>query len=257
MRSERIIKLAAEAGKLILESGAETYRVEEIMNRICTDLGLLQADSFVTLTGIMISSTDENGKIISLVKRVRGRSTDLEKVAMINRLSYDIARRQMSIDHVEAKLRKIRTLVKYPKWSNILSSCIIASSYTVMMGGAWNDFLVALLIGGLIRTLSYLLSKVQVNDFFVNVVGGGATSSIALLAASLGLASHPDKIIIGSLMLLVPGLAITNAIRDTISGDLLAGMARATEAFLTAIGIAIGSGMVVKIWYEFIDGKIL
>jgi len=257
MRSERIIKLAAEAGKLILESGAETYRVEEIMNRICTDLGLIQAESFVTLTGIMISTTDEDGKIISLVKRVRGRSTDLEKVALINKLSFDISRKNMSIDYLETKLTKIRQLEKYPKWVNIITSCFITSIYSIIMGGIWRDFLVAFVIGGLIRMLSYLLSKIQVNDFFVNVVGGGIATSIALLSVSLGLAVHPDAIIIGSLMLLVPGLAITNAIRDTISGDLLAGMARATEAFLTAVAIAVGSGVVVKLWYEYIDGKIL
>ena len=55
-------------------------------------------------------------------------------------------------------------------------------------------------------------------------------------------------------MLLVPGLAITNAIRDTIAGDLVSGIARAVEAFLTAIGVAVGTGVILSFWINTFGG---
>lgn len=87
------------------------------------------------------------------------------------------------------------------------------------------------------------------------MLGGIIASLFALLSVHFGLASHLDKIIIGSIMLLVPGIAITNAIRDTIAGDLLAGVSRALEAFLIAIAIAIGTGSIIKIWTMLFGGS--
>ena len=59
-----------------------------------------------------------------------------------------------------------------------------------------------------------------------------------------------NQTIIGAIMLLVPGLAITNAIRDTMSGDLLSGVTRASEAFL----VAVGTGAVLSFWMTNIGG---
>lgn len=55
-------------------------------------------------------------------------------------------------------------------------------------------------------------------------------------------------------MLLVPGLAITNAIRDTMAGDLVAGLTRSAEAFLIALAIAIGTGVVLSFWFNLYGG---
>ena len=55
-------------------------------------------------------------------------------------------------------------------------------------------------------------------------------------------------------MLLVPGMIITNAIRDTISGDLVSGLTKAAEAILIAVSIAVGTGMVMNIWINHLGG---
>ena len=59
---------------------------------------------------------------------------------------------------------------------------------------------------------------------------------------------HSDKIIIGSIMLLVPGLALANAMRDFISSDTVTGISRATEAILVATGLAIGVAIAMMIY---------
>ena len=99
-----------------------------------------------------------------------------------------------------------------------------------------------------------LFSKFKINDFFTNIFGGALSALVALTSVKLGLASSYDNIIIGSIMLLVPGLAITNAIRDTIAGDLVAALSRALEAFLIAVAIATGSGTVLALWFKYIGG---
>lgn len=257
MDTNRILYIAAFAGEIMLQSGAETYRVEETILRICISYGLKNADSFVIPTGIIISVTDTHGNIISKVIRVNMRTVDLDKISQVNDLSRRICTENLTLDFVEKSLNHILNDNKYSNKTLIIASSIASGFFTLLFGGNFNDFFVSLFIGATIKFLSIILSKIETNTFFINAIGGAISSFIALLSTSLGIGNNTDKIVIGSLMLLVPGLAITNAIRDTIAGDLVAGSARATEAFLVAIAIAVGSGIIFALWIKYFGGSFI
>ncbi|GLC28619.1 threonine/serine exporter family protein [Clostridium omnivorum] len=257
MSANRIIHIAADAGKIILENGGETYRVEETMSRICNAFGISLAESFVTPTGIMISVTTDCDQTITIVKRIKSRTVDLEKIAKVNDLSRNIKSQGLTLDQVKVELNTINTTKRYSDKTLILFSCITVSFFTLMFGGDFHDFCVSFIIGGLIKILTLALSKVNLNDFFINVLGGALAALLALLSVNFNLATHVDKITIGSIMLLVPGLSITNAIRDTIAGDLLAGISRALEAFLIAVAIAAGSGTIITLWVIYFGGSLI
>lgn len=254
MQENKVLNLAAHAGKIILQNGAETYRVEETMVKICTAFNIKEADSFVTPTGIMLSITCNNGEIVSTVKRVQNRTVNLEKISRINNLSRIIQKNKLSIDDVEKELRIIEDSKSYSNCIMIFFAGIGAAFFTPLFGGGLNDSFVALITGFLIKSISIIFSKMNLNDFFINIIGGSIAALVALIFYKLGIINSVDKSIIGSIMLLVPGLAITNAVRDTIAGDLVSGVARGLEAFLTAVAIAVGTGIVFKIWITFFGG---
>jgi uncharacterized membrane protein YjjP (DUF1212 family) len=255
MDINRIIHIAANAGRIILQSGGETYRVEETILRICNAFGINNADSFVTPTGIMLSAADEYGQTISLVKRIHFRTVDLEKISKVNDLSRNIKNQGYTLEYVEHELDKIESLKKYSLRTILISSCFGAAFFTLLFGGNIKDFFASFIIGGIIKYVTTVLNRVNINDFFINIVGGSVASLLAIFFVYIRLGAHIDKIIIGSIMLLVPGLAITNAIRDTISGDLVAGISRAVEAFLIAAAIAIGSGLILRLWFIYSGGR--
>jgi uncharacterized membrane protein YjjP (DUF1212 family) len=232
----------------MLQSGAEIYRVEETVYRICVSYGLKEADVFATPTGIIISATDENGNTISKVKRIKTRTVDLDKISRVNNLSREICTKNLSIELVQASLENINNSKKYSKNTTFIASSMVAGFFTLVYGGSSRDFIVSLFIGPIIQFFSIILSKIQANSFFINALGGAIASFVALLGTSIGIGDSTDNIVIGSVMLLVPGLIITNAIRDTIEGDLITGLSRASEAFLIAIAIALGSGVVFSLW---------
>lgn len=254
MEINKILHLAIDAGKIMLESGAETYRVEETILRICESYYLNFADTFVTPTVIMLSVTDKDNQTISLIKRIKSRSVDLEKISEINDLSRKINSTSMSIEGFKAELNNINQIKRYPILLILFFSCLGAGTFTLLYGGNINDFMIAFIIGGILSMVVSILNKFDINDFFINALCGSITALIALISVHFKIGSHVDKIIIGSIMLLVPGLAITNAIRDTIAGDLLAGISRALEAFLIAAGIAVGTGIILKLWLNYIGG---
>ncbi|WP_125154696.1 threonine/serine exporter family protein [Clostridium rectalis] len=254
MDINRILQLATLAGEIMLESGAEIYRVEETVERICHAYGVFNTDSFITPTGLVVSVTNSFGITSSKVKRIKSRTVDLDKIALVNDLSRKICSEKLTLDFIEQSLKDIKSNKTYSKKIIILASCIAAGFFTLLYGGSKKDFITSLFIGGLIQIVNLKLNSIQTNAFFINAIGGALASFIALISTSLNLADNTDKIVIGSLMLLVPGLVITNAIRDTLAGDLMAGNCRAVEAFLIAIAIAVGSGITFSLWFNYFGG---
>lgn len=249
MNVDKIVHIAAHAGKIILESGAEIYRVEETITRIGESYGIFNIDAFVTLNVIIVSASDECGQTISVIKRVRHRTLDLEKISRVNNLSRNITKNNYSLYRVELKLNKIESTSAYNLKITLLFSGLATTFFCFAFGGNIKDSLVSFFIGILINLISRSLNFLRANEFFINILCGAMAALIALISIKYNIGSNRDTIIISSIMLLVPGLSITNAIRDTIAGDLLSGISRGIEAFLVAVAIAIGTGVVLKLWF--------
>jgi len=247
MDLNKLIKISTLAGKIMLESGAETYRVEETISRICIAYGAHTADSFVIPTGIMVTVTYYD-EVATLVKRITSRGVDLNKIDAINDLSRRIQTNAMELSDFNKELIKVSTAPRYSPLITLLCSSIAAGCFSIMFGGNIKDFFAASFIGTTIKIVVIIFQKLNINEFFVNAFCGGLCAILAIMLLKLNLCSNLDKTIIGSIMLLVPGLIITNAIRDTIAGDFLSGITKASEAFLIAVSIAVGTGAILSLF---------
>ena len=247
MDLNKLIKISTLAGKIMLESGAETYRVEETISRISIAYGAHTADSFVIPTGIMVTITYYD-EVATLVKRITSRGVDLNKIDAINDLSRRIQSEAIDLSDLNKDLIKISNAPRYSSFITLLCSSIAAGCFSIMFGGDLKDFFSTLLIGATIKIVITIFQKLNINEFFVNSFCGGLCAILAMIFLKLNLCSNLDKTIIGSIMLLVPGLIITNAIRDTIAGDFLSGITKASEAFLIAVSIAVGTGAILSIF---------
>ena len=254
MDMNKLLHVSTYAGRIMLESGAETYRVEETICRICYSFGVDEADSFVTPTGIMVSICHDNKTY--LINRVKSRSVDLNKIDKINELSRTLQSEPMDLSHILKLLKEIDNGERYSIPLTLAFSALAAGTFSILFGGGFNDLLAATFIGLIIKIVTIKFQKLSINEFFINCIGGATAASLTLLLVILGFKINIDKTIIGAIMLLVPGLAITNAIRDTIAGDFLAGLTKAAEAFLIAISIAVGSGAILSFWINTLGGNI-
>lgn len=248
-----ILQVATFAGQIILESGGETYRVEETIWRICKTFGAERAESFVTPTGI-IASIYYKGEIYSLTKRVVSRTVDLNKIDRVNDLSRNIVNKNLSVSEFKKELIKINEGERYSFIMTLFFSAFGAGSCAALFGGTIKDMFSAFLIGLLIRLITIKGNELNINFFFINSISGALAAILATILEKINIASGVNQTVIGAIMLLVPGLAITNAIRDTIAGDLLSGLTRAAEAFFIAISIAIGTGVGLSICIKFLGG---
>ena len=245
MNPNKVVQLATKAGAILLESGAETYRVEDTIVRICTNFGMKETSSFCTQTGIMLSSIYE-GFTYSQVARIKSRSTNLDRICRINQLSRDA--KDLSIESFEEKLNNLVELPTYDLKTNIFFASLCAFGFTLLFGGLFVEAIVAGALGGIVRFLTIKMEVKEVNSFFSICFSALFITMMALSFEYIHVITDKNVVIIGTIMLLVPGLAITNAIRDSIAGDLVSGTARAVEALLIAIAVALGSGLAMTIW---------
>lgn len=235
------------AGKLLIESGAEIYRVEETMIRLSKSFQEVEhAESFVTPTGIMFSITVAK-TTQTKVLRVHSRGVNLNCIDRINDLSRQASIQQYTIADLAAQLHEIANEKRYSFPVTLIFSALSAGGFAFFFGGNLIESVFAFFIGIAIKCISYLFEKKEWNQFFTNAVAAGAAAMLAILCTHLAKIDM-DIVIISSIMLLVPGLAITNAIRDTMAGDYLSGVARGMEAFLVAIAIASSIGFVLSMF---------
>ncbi|MFA6507773.1 MAG: threonine/serine exporter family protein [Treponemataceae bacterium] len=245
--TEDALSLAADAGRLILEAGGETYRAEEIVVSLCVSWDFRDAECFATPTGLMASVTDGGALSRATVRRVARRSVDLHRVSRL----VEITARERVCREGPLQFRKALDSVRDEKSYGPVVSFIAAGAsvafFTLLFGGSLGDSCAAFLVGVGIKAIQFAGSSRRFPDFIINSVGGAATAALSAAAVYLGLAQNLDKTVIGSIMLLVPGLSTVNAIRDTIAGDLVAGVARLADAFMAAAAISLGAGFAFSI----------
>jgi uncharacterized membrane protein YjjP (DUF1212 family) len=241
---EMAIDCCLLAGRLMMEAGAETYRVEDTMERIAVTQELSATHSFVTPTGIIFTpGSPYHTKLI----RIKSRSTDLEKVALVNDVSRKLSAKEYTLKEAYAKLQKIEQAnVMFPFWLQIIAAAVASGCFLILYEGIWSDVPAAVFAGGVGFIIAAKIHELTKVSFFSEFVAALFIGVIGFGAISVGLGTELDKIIIGSVMPLVPGLLITNAVRDLMAGHFVSGVSKGAEAFLTAFAIGAGVAFVLS-----------
>lgn len=229
------------AGKIMLQSGAETYRVEDTMIRMASACQL-SAHSFVTPTGIIFTINDEKTNLI----RVSERSIDLQKITRVNSISRSFCNGSLSLQDTYEELVAVDVSSHaYSFLLQTITAALVSGCFLIMFQGTWSNFFNALICGGLGFALAFYFHRLTQVKFFAEFLASLAIGLCAIMFVKLGVGRFEDKIIVAAVMPLVPGLLITNAVRDLMAGHLVSGMSKGIEAMLTAM--AIGGGIAVAL----------
>lgn len=246
---KKILILATIAGRTMLKSGAETYRVEDTITRICRSRkGVQYVDAYIVPTGIFIS-LEYNGELMTYIKRIKTISYDLNKIAMVNEFSRTFVNSKMSVDEGIEELKRINKVKTYSTLTKSIFGSLGAALFCVLFGGTFLDFVASFIVSFLVLSMIKFISKYKLTFFIENFSGAILASALSYILFKFGIGQNIDKVIIGSIMCLVPGVAITNATRDTMSGDFLSGLSRGMEAIFSAIAIALGVGIILNFLY--------
>ena len=224
MNHKLLLDTAVLAGEIMLCSGAETYRVEDTMYHILKTSKAESIEALALMTGIMatINSPDME-QPMTVIKAVNNRTTNLNHVIQVNDISRRYCGGELTLEETYQALRKIGGM-QYNRTLCNAALVGVAAGFAMMFGGSFLDVAATAVVGVLLAAIITLGEKVKMKTYGMKEI-------------------NMDTVIISAIMPLVPGVAITNAIRDTLQGDYLSGGARVLEAFLKAASIALGVGI--------------
>ena len=254
MNNDQILDITTEIGWKLLESGAEIYRVEESIRRMLDAYHFPDAEVFSIPSCIIVTINDEDGHALSRIKRVRSSSLDFDRIDRLNNLCRYICQNRPTIKEIRKSLDDITDEPGYSFGTRLFFTAAISASFTLFYGGNFADGFFAFFIGILMFLLLWVLGTFKTNSFFQNIFGSALVAGLSLWTTAMGWTVYYDKMIIGTLMNLVPGIAITNVMRDILGGDLLAGIIKLVESFMVAGGIALGTGMALSTVRYFFPG---
>ncbi|MHB8171424.1 MAG: threonine/serine exporter family protein [Thermincolia bacterium] len=251
---KEIVLMAIYAGEILLRNGAETYRVEDTINRICYHRGVDFAETFVTPTGLIVNVDNKESHPVTIIRKIPRRETNLTKVSAVNGFSRRFVSGNISILEGMSQLKAIDNgELGYSQNSIILSGGIAAGAAAVLLGGSWDDFAPAFLAAILVRFVLSRIILFRFSLFLDAYVAGFTAAIIGFLLIKLGWGQHLSEIIIGALVPFFPGVALTNSIRDFITGDLQSGTVRGVEALLVAGALAGGVGIGLSLFVTFLE----
>ena len=241
-----LMDLSITLGHRLAMSGAETFRVEDSMFLVLKAYGI-DAEVFATTNYLTVSIKGENGKPMTRMRRIGIHGNDLDAVERYSNLSRrlcacapDPAIAQQWLKETDDSRRS------YSIWAYFLGHFLGAAGFAIMFGSTFTDCLLSGVCGLIIGAVSLLMDKFNPNQFFRIIISAFVMALAAYAMKGIGLAYNADTVIIGALMLLVPGLLFTNALRDIINGDTNSGLNRVIQVFLIAIAIALGTGAALR-----------
>ena len=255
MNHKQLFKAAMLAGEIMAQSGAETFRVEDTMNRILRTSQLQSVEVYATTTGIIASLSDPSIESISGVMRITNRANNLSRINDVNQISRNICDCKITLDEALLQLEEIRSRKPYSKTTIAFATIVSTAGFAGLFGGSIGDCLIAALNGVIIVLISRWLDRLAGSAFMMDAAKCFALAFITMLCTVYFPSINKETIIIGSIMPLVPGIPITNAIRDTLQGDYMSGTARAVEAFVISLGIAMGVGAGIGLYHLL--GKVI
>lgn len=236
---ERLLNFTCELGIRLIRNGAEIYRVEESIERVIHAYGYNSVEVFAIPSFIIINiQTEEKNYNKSI--RVRASVNNLDRLNSLNALSRKICNGSFDIEEAETELKQIADKPLYPFFLSLFSYGAVAFFFTLFWGGTFADAAVAFVSGIVVKITFYYMKPLKANMFFTSLISSGLLAFIPTVICAIFPVLHLDKIIIGAIMLLVPGVAIINVMRDILSGDLLTAITKFAEVIIVAVAIAIG-----------------
>ncbi len=252
--TKEILTLAVEMGDLLLRNGAEVYRVEDTVLHILEAYEITDCDVYVLSNGIFASANENKDDACSMVRHVPLGKTHLGRIAALNQLSREICSHECSLKDAWVRLKKCKTIPTASKAVQMFFCGLGSGCFCYLYGGTVLDSLLAFLIGIVLQVYLIVSDRHLESKFITNILGSALVTTLSLLALHTGLPILYDKVIIGDIMPLVPGIALTTSIRDFFNGDYLSGAIHMIDAVLTAFCIAVGVGAIITLFHLFPGG---
>ena len=244
--AKKLLNFSIKFSYSLLYNGAEVYRVEDSINRICKSFQNVKAVNTFALSNMVIISFVYNGTNYTSMRRLNDSGKNLEKIALLNELSRNIVSGKVDVDEAFKELKNIKNKSSYSNFSTILLITLSAPFLAFIFGGTLSDFIPASMAMLVEMLFLIYIGKLGLPSFLTTFL-----SAVTLFIMTMSRLIHIENvssIIIAGIIPLFPGIQITNSMRDILSGDILSGIIGIMSAIFTAVSIAVGVVLILRLF---------
>ena len=243
MNYNKIVQGILDIGESMLKSGAENFRLEDSLYRMCKSYGFVRYDVFVIPSNIQITVETPEGEFITQVRKIESFDMHFDRLDYLNDLCRYVCRN--TPDETELRQRYEEVLSRPPqRWfTHYIASIMGGTGFAVFFGSNFEDAIVAVIVSLMIAIVGKWLSEREPNLMAYNLILSFLAEVIIIVSTRNGLGSHPERIMIGIVMLLISGLSTTNGIREILQRDYISGAINIMNSILGAAGIACGTAL--------------
>ncbi len=242
-----VIDLALWSGQLLLQNGAESARVEETVHRMGTALGAHWMDILVSPNAILVTTTSDL-EFRTKIRRVVAMGVNMQIVAEVRALVHQVERGQIDRAGTRVELMRLSHLKpQYNRWLVVTAIGLGCAAFSRLFGGDWAVFAVTFFAAAVAMWVRQELQRRNFNSLIVVVVTSFVASLIASSATLYKLSPQPQTALIASVILLVPGIHLVNAMRDLVAGHLVTGIVRGMVGGMVSLGIALGLVLAIRL----------
>lgn len=240
MDYDRILQGILDIGEELLKSGAENFRLEDSLYRMCKSYGFVHYDVFAITSNIQVTVETPDGRFITQIRHIETADIDFDRLDYLNNLSRKICETTPDADELQEKFMEVMNRKPQHPALQYLAGIMGGTGFAVFFGCNFVDALVAVMVSLMIVVVGNWLSKREENLMVYNLILAFLSNMIILTSVKLGIGEHPDRIMIGIVMLLISGLGITNGIREILQRDFISGTLNIMNSVLGALGIVLG-----------------
>ncbi len=243
--SEKVLSLALEIGKSMVQCGAEINRVEETVRRICFAYGLKRTEVFSIVSMVYATVFESDGKPHTQMRRIYSYAPNFDRLEQLNSLSRKICSQLPSVDEAMKELDSLFVKKKKFRPTVCLGYIIAAMGFAVFFGGTLWDAVATVPIAFVIYLINAYVKSTGVNRLFFTALASAVAGFMALTFVHFGFGDNANMIMIGVVMLVIPGLMIVNSVREMLCGDIMSGLLRLLESVIIAFAIACGFSVAI------------
>lgn len=254
---EERLALVLDIAEQMVISGAEVARTEYSVRRICKSFGAVRTEALSITTSLIVTVYYDEYGSVTQTRRVEKFAYNMDRLEKMNELSREICDKKLSIEDGRKRFLELMAEKYYSFHTQILFFMLIAFTFTLFFGGSIKDALVSSFIAIIFKYIDEFARKIEINKFIPIVASSLLGGFLAIMAVRAGLADSVGKVSIGDVMLLIPGIMLTNSLRDMFGGDTITGGIRFIEATLIAIMIAVGFSASSKFYEEIFSSVVV
>lgn len=243
--NEAVMDGILDAGEMLLTAGAEVSRVEDTMRRLSRAYGFKRTDVFTITSSMVVTIHTADGDSMTQTRRIIRRETDMYKIERVNALSRSVCKNPIPPEKLKQELEKIQSIPTYSAPVMAVTYVITAAAFAVFFGGAFRDGAAAGICGLVLFAVITAGNRISLQPVVQTIFASAAMCLTAFVLVRLGLGQSANSIIIGNIMLLIPGVPLMTSVRDMIMGDTITGALGVCEAIIRAMAIAMGCAIVL------------